>query len=321
MDFSTYPYLRRALDLIGNVSLEDLFSSRRLELARVRGKERVLQALRGRIERKGNGMTELLSYPFARAIVSHIGSPYLIRRFALAESKFAYENMLQEREEDLAEIGNEVGIKSVLEGRIFRVHFSDYVEIAANLGGRWKLVNRFLEKGYVSLVKEEFARALQEKIRERILSSLPARIPHNLRPLIEPYCTEIRKELSKVERRGEIKLGKIRMEFFPPCMRKLIDDVPVGLPHHGRFALTSFLWNIGAREDDLIKIFSQSPDFDEAKAKYQVEHIGGLIGSKKYTPPSCDTMRSYQLCHGADELCSTVKHPLTYYRKKLFGSK
>jgi len=51
------------------------------------------------------------------------------------------------------------------------------------------------------------------------------------------------------------------------------------------------------------------------KTRYQIEHISGSSGTE-YKPPSCSTMRTYGNCYGADELCSRIKHPLNYYRRK-----
>jgi hypothetical protein len=49
-----------------------------------------------------------------------------------------------------------------------------------------------------------------------------------------------------------------------------------------------------------------------------VEHISGNISSTKYTPPECNTMRTYGLCVNMDSLCNRdwMKHPLIYYRVK-----
>jgi len=64
--------------------------------------------------------------------------------------------------------------------------------------------------------------------------------------------------------------------------------------------------------DGIIRIFGGSPDFDEARTRYQVEHISG----SEYTAPGCDTMKTYGNCAGADGLCTRIKHPLNYYRIK-----
>jgi DNA primase large subunit len=85
----------------------------------------------------------------------------------------------------------------------------------------------------------------------------------------------------------------------------------------GRFAMAAFLLNIGTNEEDLLKMFKTFSDFDEQIARYQVEHIAGKRGSRrKYTAPNCPTMRTHGICVNPDELCASITHPLTYYRRK-----
>ena len=66
-------------------------------------------------------------------------------------------------------------------------------------------------------------------------------------------------------------------------------------------------------------MFSESPDFDEDIAGYQIKHITGeLNGTEGYSPPECKTMKTNGLCHNPDTLCQQewMNHPLTYYRVK-----
>jgi len=81
-------------------------------------------------------------------------------------------------------------------------------------------------------------------------------------------------------------------------MRKLLAMAQGGenVPHQGRFALTTFLHTLGMSADDIMKVFSVSPDFDPRKSRYQVEHITGVISGTEYTPPECRTMKTYGIC-------------------------
>ena len=89
----------------------------------------------------------------------------------------------------------------------------------------------------------------------------------------------------------------------------------VNLAHSMRFALVSFLLNIGMNIDGIIELFKVSPDFDEERTRYQVNHIHGATGTT-YTSPSCATMITYGNCYGKEALCDRISHPLSYYRKK-----
>jgi len=114
--------------------------------------------------------------------------------------------------------------------------------------------------------------------------------------------------------------GRIRVTKLPPCIRQLLAKVQAGenLPHSGRFALTAFLHALGMSPEEILHMFSTSPDFDESKTRYQIEHITGKISGTEYTPPECSTMKSYGICFGEDNLCKKewMTHPLKYYRIK-----
>jgi DNA primase large subunit len=65
-------------------------------------------------------------------------------------------------------------------------------------------------------------------------------------------------------------------------------------------------------------MLAERPDFNEKIARYQVEHIAGLRGSRtRYKPPSCQTMRSLGLCVEDGRLCPKwIKNPLEFRKPK-----
>ena len=103
-------------------------------------------------------------------------------------------------------------------------------------------------------------------------------------------------------------------------MRKLLEMIRAGenVPHSGRFALVAFLHTLGMDSEEILRTFSTSPDFDESKSRYQIQHISGEISGTEYTPPECSTMKSYGICFDPDDLCARewMTHPLKYYRAK-----
>ncbi len=114
--------------------------------------------------------------------------------------------------------------------------------------------------------------------------------------------------------------GEYEPSAFPPCIAKLLREAEEGknLPHMARFTLASFMISIGKKPEEIIDIFRRLPDFDEHKTMYHLRHIAGQIGSRiKYVPPSCATLRTFNLCPSGDELCLKIKHPLAYYNYKL----
>jgi DNA primase large subunit len=75
--------------------------------------------------------------------------------------------------------------------------------------------------------------------------------------------------------------------------------------------------NRGYSTEKILTILSERPDFNEKIARYQVEHIAGLRGSRtKYRPPSCQTMKSLGLCIEDGRLCPKwIKNPLEYRKE------
>ena len=105
MRISDYPFTQEAAERVRSLgySLESLLSKTSFKTVRSRAAERVAGAMSDAIpESSGNTeaehLTELLSYPLARVMVSCLGDPILLRRYALAEAKLAYKRMQNEKE-------------------------------------------------------------------------------------------------------------------------------------------------------------------------------------------------------------------------------
>ena len=322
--FANYPFVNGALRYVDGLdfNLDELFSELVFEGVRERGKGRILEAMGDGISKpsisdKTGAEKELLSYPVARILVSCINDTYLIRRYALAEAKSAHELLKKLPVASLKEFASEFNIDATIGEHASDMHFTDYIRFAVR-DPKWKLINRNMKHGRVSLSKDEFARILEEAVRKRIESNLPAEVPPEICSALENSIQEIRSEMEA--RRSEFSIEEfkeIMPDCFPPCVVHALSGVQSGvnLTHSMRFALTSFLLNIGMNVDGIIDLFNVSPDFDEEKTRYQVMHIQGATGTT-YKSPSCSTMLTYGNCIGKDSLCGRISHPLGFYRKK-----
>lgn len=330
-ELARYPFLKDAGEMVkqSGIELEDLLLKTALQEARTRGKKRVVSAIEsGRVSdnpmaTEEERLQEVLSYPLARILVSCVGDGFLIRRYALAEAKTAYERMQTEKMELLMLIAQELGVQAELIDGIPRLHFSDFLRLTSSLRDRkWKLVNTEVKKGMVSLPKTSFARVLEQALYDKIEDELPLPVNKWMMDALRPDVVELRRLAEEMKDRYQAEdLGEADVECFPPCMRRLVALAQAGenISHPGRFALTSFLHAIGLSREEILRIFSGSPDFDESKTKYQINHITGEISGTTYTPPECSTMRTNAVCFNADDLCRLewVKHPLIYYRYRL----
>ena len=103
-------------------------------------------------------------------------------------------------------------------------------------------------------------------------------------------------------------------------MKNILSAIQSGenVPHMGRFALVAYLHSLKLSTNDILKLFSSAPDYEEDKTRYQVEHITGDSSSTSYKAPGCDKMRTYGICptDKMDDLCKKIHHPLSYYSKR-----
>src|SRR3989442_60059 len=292
----------------------------------------------GEIVRAGSGASEVASLefstnmpinvefliPVSNLILSLIGEERARRRFALAEAKRAYELLRQESPIKLEHIASttfawkvkRLDIKLGRRFYDFGLSLPDFLHNAVHLREpRWNLPNRVLDHGFVYITRDEAARLMEEEVRTKILersSHTPDEVPELFGSRVERTRGLVVKWLGVPTK---YELPKIPMpEAMPPCVRHLIDSLDEGknVQHMGRFTLASFLLNIGTGEEDVVKLFKPATDFSERMTRYQVEHIGGKRGGRtKYTCPMCTTLKTHGVCYKPDEICGTIRSPLS----------
>jgi len=330
-DLAKYPFLKETAEYVKKLDLkiEDLtnpeFSSI-LERAKERVEEAILYALVSRKLR--NEEIEILSFPVAIMLATATENSFIKRRYALAEAKQAYNDMKVEPKERILAIAQNFNWNLTLnpDAKIpyeFKLHFTDYLKNATQLRDKkWKLVNRLLTNGNVYLTKTETARLLSEEVRRQIEKRLNVKelpqFPSAITDIAEKIKSLSIEKIGKAEMEGFPKT--ITQQAFPPCIKTLYEATSSGrhISHIGRFTLTSFLINIGMPTENVINLFKNFSDYDQRMTTYQVEHIAGQRGSRtRYTPPKCETLKTHGVCINPDGLCQEVRHPLSYYRKKL----
>jgi len=233
---------------------------------------------------------ELLSYPVARVLVSLVDEHVLTRKYTRAEAATARERFERERTETtelkstrsrsltlsdlLAEFDLDAEITGTADG--YRVDVGAYLDLAADeRGDEWRLVNRDLQDGELSLTEAELLVLVQQAIRSRVGDGLPLSVPDVIADELTDEAEQIRELLADLELTREI--DTVVPELFPPCMRHLLDQVQKGehLEHHSRFAIAAFLTSIGMSTDEIVELFQVNPGFGEEVTRYQVDHIRG----------------------------------------------
>ena len=322
-----YPFLTEASDYIREhgLPLEEVLDHRAFRGARSQAQERVFTSLETGdlpnppISTSAECLAALYAYPLARILVSCVGDRFLVRRYALAEADLARRRLSREDDEFVLRTSRALGLDALHDGA-FRLHFGDFLRATRQLRGKeWKLINQPVQEGFVLLSRDRFLRVVEGHLRNRFEAELPLEVNPSLLRAFEEEVIALQTALR--DRRANLQgedLGAIRVTNFPPCMQKLLAAVLASenVSHPGRFALVSFMNNIGLGFDEIYQIFASVPDFRESVTRYQIEHITGQISGTVYTAPECSTMKSYGICPGPDRLCETITHPLSYYRKK-----
>ena len=326
-----FPFLEDASQMAteNNVDIEKLLTSLTFEDARKRGVERLEDTIKDSeisyvsLINDYDRLMEVMSYPYARMIVSCIDDRYLTKRYALSEAVRMNKLLGEEHQTTVQMIATALGVNSALDDDGLKMHFSDYLKFSSRIKStEWKLVNTEMRKGYVILSHEKFDRVIQNALQDRIESELPLEVPDEYRKILQKDVDRISMILAESKSKFNPEFtGELNKEHLPPCIRTLLANAQngVNLPHSGRFAMVSFLHAIGMNSEQVLTLFAQSPDFDESKSLYQIKHITGeLNGTDGYTPPECSTMKTNGICFEPDKLCGNekVNHPLTYYRIK-----
>ncbi|MEW5760243.1 MAG: DNA primase large subunit PriL [Candidatus Thermoplasmatota archaeon] len=322
---SKYPFLEIASEYMkkNGPSLEELLNEPEYESARIWGKKRVFEAIEKdeisyKFESDVDGLRELLGYVVSRIIVSCVNDSYLTRRYALAEARRIRRHL--KKEEDIDEMANELNINFEKIDDKYALRFTKYLKLAKNIRNKdWRLINQDIKDGFVKLSKDKACRLIEEALRFRFESELPIETNKTLMERFKETAEEIKLVLKERKKKFEIKeTGKVDFSAFPPCMKNLVGmaQASENISHSGRFALTTFLNSVGFSKNEILKIFGTTPDFDEGKTTYQVEHITGISSGTIYSPPKCKTMLTYGLCIDKDELCASISHPMSYYKKR-----
>mgnify|MGYP001242161680 CR=1 FL=1 len=336
VEYWRYPFLPSANTYLEGLTLEALLEDYFYSEARALAVARLeTSATTGIIDVEGPPVNDeadiVVSYVISRLILAAADNQALINYVALSEALRAEKYFDSETDEDLVKVVNLLEIISVsLDGNKFSMSFVDYVKAASKLReGNWKLANRGVQNGLVTLDRETVVRLMREVIRQH-LEELPE-APLEIKNKFEGPITELIGSVSKafVERIGNLEnvvgerqaeamkeLGRFDLVKAPPCFNNNLIDLQAGvnLPHPSRFFITTFLSSLNQDSESVMRLFATAPDFKESFTRYQVEHISGKTSGTQYSAPKCDTLVSTGVCPGPNALCRLIKHPLSYYR-------
>ncbi|NDB47063.1 MAG: DNA primase [Nitrososphaeria archaeon] len=264
---------------------------------------------------------EVFSFLVAVILLKQCNANTLIRRFSLAEARRA-EKFL---EKDLvnSHTNEEIAIKIIKDlfsmnvtksGDYFVIPVSDYLLHAVHFHEQeWKLVNRLVDNGKVFLSAHETVRLIRKELDSFISKKIrSANIPDIQESFKKPLDT-----LASLAKKFTVQIVETTEQ--PPCIKHALEILSKGenLPHSGRFMLATYLLNKGQAIEEIAPLFKNAPDYNEKITLYQLKHLAGNFGSgTKYACPSCEKLKSENLCFAIPE-CANIINPLQFGRKKI----
>lgn len=275
----------------------------------------------------------------------------LASRIAYAYSRGSRKRLVEESVEDILTICRAIGFdvslpnvhprivtgllrKSVIYvAKPFAIPLKQYIKLTSiklAKDARYSLSNQIVDKGFVYVDRNMLNRLIEEKIYYHILE-IYDKIEFNtfkLRSFMEEFKKVLeekgwfKKYTSESAPSNGVSTEKpiYRPDALPPCIARSVEKLNAGenLSHHERFTIASFFVWVGMGVEEVLNLFRRTPDFNERIARYQVEHIAGLRGSrKKYLPYNCDSLKSLGICPINDYCVVKLKNPLSVYKWNL----
>jgi DNA primase large subunit len=241
--------------------------------------------------------------------------------------------LANEREEKIVSeyLQEDLGLIHVIRDKRFIITLKDYLGKLGGVGHyfRVSLVDLPLKDGEIILSKELAAYIAADLTFSYLLNLLEGKIRLSRGSTKKlPWMNKVQQFVNQFVSEKIIVDSDVAYpndpEKYPPCIQIFVEQLSKGvaIPHFARFAVTSFMRQIGVDKDHVVSLFTSASDFNVEKTKYQVSHIYGEIGSHtSYTAPSCDTLKVSRLCPIQGYCNIHAKHPVSVYFSKWRSSK
>ncbi len=239
-----YPFSKEARSYVAGLGAK--FDTSMLE----RGRLRLEEALKkSRIDYSRTAIravkqASIVSYVYARMLVSALGNKFVIDRYVNAEARRSGQALQDEEEENVARIAKEIGMQISYE-KEFSIRFADFLMFSPKTPD-FALVHQEMDKGVVYMQKYKAAKIVERAIAAEIAKNLP--IPAKELPKeVVAYAKTIKVPVPKVS--IQIDAGKYEW------IAKLIAN-PIGDVRHRtvNLILAPYFVNVkGMSEDDAAK--------------------------------------------------------------------
>ena len=329
-----YPFLAEAGQYLKDqgFTLEQFATDPDLQIIVDRAYERIESASQGNIynykvdessNKDASLPLEVFSFLIAIILLKLAGMNTLISRFSLAEARraerFLEKDLVGKSNKTNEEFATKIfldlfSIKIKKNGDYFTIPIADYLKHAVHFHElEWKLINRHVENGMVFLTPHESVRLTRKQLGNYIGTKIrSAQTPKSFQVFEE--------KVAKLVKMGKkLTVPTTISTEFPPCIKHAIEVLNNGenLSHSGRFMLGTFLLGRGQTIEQIAPLFKNAPDYKERTTLYQLKQLAGETGGNtKYACPSCDKIKSNDLCFAIPE-CDNIINPMQFGKKRL----
>ncbi len=323
-EIAKYPFLAEAGQYLQDkgFTLEQFATDPDLQIIVDKAYERIESATNGRIYNTKLDSSDTFSFLIAIILLKLSGMNTLINRFSLAEARRAEKFLEKDLIGNLDKTSEELAIKIIRDifsvsvkkiKNYFVIPIPDYLRHAVNFHElEWKLVNRRVENGMVFLTPHEAVRLIRKELSGYIGSRIRAANTPSLHKGFEDKVNKL------VGLAKKFTVSTTISTEYPPCIKHAIDVLENGenLSHSGRFMLATFLLGRGQPIDKIALLFKNAPDYNEKITRYQINQIAGETGGNtKYSCPSCEKIKSNDLCFAIPE-CDNIINPIQFGKKR-----
>ncbi|MGI0020081.1 MAG: DNA primase [Nitrososphaera sp.] len=326
-DLARYPFLNEAGEYLrqSGFGWEELDRPDMKDIIE-RAADRIRTGVDGRVyDKLDRYETEIITFLVTLIMVKSIGMEPALKKYALAEArraeKFLTEDLKKQNEAQKRALFEKIfydlfglAIDVTEDGRLFKVKATDYLMRSSHFHEQeWKMINRLVSKGHVYLDADETVRLVRSELAVLITSRVHAMSLPALPTAIKDKAEELRTALAP---RYEYRAHAVTE--YPPCIKHALEVMGRGenLPHSARLMLATYMLAIGKSNDEIVEMFKSAPDYNERITRYQVEHLAGTKGSRtKYSVPSCDKLRTENLCFATSD-CAGIINPIQFGRRR-----
>jgi len=253
----------------------------------------------------------LISFPLIKIFLNLVDiGDELKRRYVKKEGELFEKNLKNEDRITRNEIFQEIFNQNFSLTK-YKLHFVDYLSYINDIKDeRFDLINRRMDNGFVEVDEDEMIVIARNIVEKRYIEPIDLR--HTDMPeIIVENAKLLKDEVSKIKFSQEVRVKFTKTNDMPPSIAHIIQKIEnkEKISHNERFVLACYLINKGMGIEEIKKIFSHSPDYDEKKTSYYLNYIS----KRKYITPSYETMKSLGIWISEEE--KKFKNPLAYKKK------